>query len=406
MTDHNATDMSRLAAATKVVVIGGGYSGTLAANHLRMRGGWKTPDITLVNPRPKFVERIRLHQHVAGNYDATVDYGTLLGEGIKLVVDSVTRIDTATRTVQLASGGALDYDYVIYAVGSTGAAPASVPGAAEFAYPIAELEHAQRLHTTLDDLHPNAPVTVVGAGLTGIETASELAEQGRAVTLVCGGLLAPSLSAPGRRSIAKWFRKHGVKVLEDDVVAEVRRDAVVFADGAVRPSAVTIWTAGFGVPELAANSGLRTDDVGRLLTDETLTSVDNARIVAAGDCAAPSGQPLRMSCQSASQLGPQAANTVLSRIAGTAPKLLEYMFAGSCVSLGRRAATLQVSHKDDSPRKVYFAGRVVASVKEAVCKGTMWSVRREARKPGSVFLGKGGPRPEQPVFAPKVVTET
>ena len=71
-------------------------------------------------PRPKFVERIRLHQFVAGTGDATVDYGTLLGEGIRLVVDSATRIDTAARTVQLASGRALDYDYVIYAVGSTG----------------------------------------------------------------------------------------------------------------------------------------------------------------------------------------------------------------------------------------------------------------------------------------------
>ncbi len=107
---------------------------------------------------------------------------------------------------------------------------------------------AERLRDTLDDLHPDAPVTVVGAGLTGIETASELAEQGRNVTLVCGGQLAPSLSEAGRRSIAKWFAKRGVAVLEDDVVTEVRADAVVFADGAVRPSAVTIWTAGFGVP--------------------------------------------------------------------------------------------------------------------------------------------------------------
>ena len=208
MTDHNAN--------TKVVVIGGGYSGTLAANQLRMRGD---VDITLVNPRPKFVERIRLHQFVAGNYDATVDYGTLLGEGIRLVVDSATRIDTATRTVQLASGRALDYDYVIYAVGSTGAVPASVPGAAEFAYPIAELELAQRLRDAMDELHPDAPVTVVGAGLTGIETASELAEQGRKVTLVCGGQLAPSLSEPGRRSIANWLKRNGVAVLEDDATA-------------------------------------------------------------------------------------------------------------------------------------------------------------------------------------------
>src|SRR5215208_430042 len=306
MTEHNAT--------INVVVIGGGYAGTLAANHLRVRAD---VNITLVNPRPKFVERIRLHQHVAGNYDATVDYGTLLGEGVRLVVDSATRIDTASRQVQLASGAVLDYDYVIYAVGSTGATPASVPGAAEFAYPIAELEYAERLRARLDDLHPEAPVTVVGGGLTGIEAAAEFAEQGHKVTLVCGGQLAPSLSEPGRRSTAKWLSRHGVAVLEADVVVEVRPDAVVFADGAVRPSAVTIWTAGFGVPELAAQSGLRTDGLGRLVTDETLTSVDDSRIVAAGDAAAPSGQPLRMSCQAAGPLGLQAANFVLNDTATT-----------------------------------------------------------------------------------------
>lgn len=391
-------------ARTKVVVIGGGYAGTLAANHLRMRGDI---DITLVNPRPKFVERIRLHQHVAGNYDATVDYGSLLGDGIKLVVDAATRIDTANRTVQFASGRqALPHDYVIYAVGSTGAVPASVPGAVEFAYPIAELEHAQRLRAAMDELHPDAPVTVVGAGLTGIEAATELAEQGRNVTLICGGQLGPYLSEPGRRSVARVLAKLGVVVLETDIVTEVRPDAVVFADGAVRPSAVTIWTAGFGVPQLAANSGLRTDAMGRLLTDETLTSMDDPRIIAAGDCASPSGVPLRMSCQSASPLGAQAANTVLSRVAGTAPAVIDQAFSGACISLGRKSGILQFAHKDDTAVNVYLTGRLVAPIKEAVCKGTLWALRREASKPGSAFWVKGGPRPEQPVFAPKVATET
>ena len=40
--------MTDRTAPTKVVVIGGGYAGTMAANHLRMRGDI---DITLVNPR-------------------------------------------------------------------------------------------------------------------------------------------------------------------------------------------------------------------------------------------------------------------------------------------------------------------------------------------------------------------
>jgi NADH dehydrogenase len=403
MTDHNTTATSRLAAATNIVVLGGGYAGTLAANHLRMRGA---VNITLVNPRPKFVERIRLHQHVAGNYDATVDYGTLLGEGIRLVVDSATRIDTAARKVELASGAPLDYDYLIYAVGSTGVAPSAVPGVAEFAYPIGELEHAQRLRARLDDLRPDAPVTVVGAGLTGTETAAELAEQGHAVTLVCGGTLLPSLNEPGRRSAAKWLKRHGVTVLDGpgSTVHEVTSGSVLLDSGRRILSQATIWTAGFGVPELAARSGLRTDALGRLLTDETLTSVDDPRIVAAGDCAAPSGQALRMSCQAAVPLGAQAADTVLARIAGTEPDAINQAFLGSNVSLGRRAAVIQWAHKDDTPMKLYFGGRVGAALKEAVCKGTVWGIRREARKPGSTFWVKGGKRPEQPVVAPEVVT--
>jgi NADH dehydrogenase len=377
---------------THIVVIGGGYAGTLAANHLRLRAD---VDITLVNPRPVFVERIRLHQLAAGSGTAAVDYGTLLGEGIRLVVDTAERINSAERQIELGSGAVLDYDYLIYAVGSTGAAPAAVPGAVEFAYPVAEFEHAERLRAALDELHPDAPVVVIGAGLTGIETASELAGQQRRVTLVCGGVLGPSLSRAGRRSVAKWLRRLGVEVLETAVVDEVHANGVMLADGAVLPSAVTVWTAGFGVPELAARSGLRTDALGRLLTDETLTSVDDPRIVAAGDAAAPSGQPLRMSCQAAGPMGAQAANTVLSRIAGTTPAALSQAFVGQCISLGRSYATVQFARSDDTPVNVFLGGRIAASIKEAVCKGTVWSIRREAAKPGSYFWFKGGNRPEQ-----------
>jgi NADH:quinone reductase (non-electrogenic) len=402
MTDHNAPDTSRLAAAHKVVVIGGGYAGTLAANRLQQNTGI---DITLVNPRPKFVQRLRLHQFVAGTGDATADYGTLIGDGVQLVVDSATRIDATDRKVWLASGRALDYDYVIYAVGSTGAVPASVPGAAEFAYPMAELELAQRLRVRLDELDSDAPITVVGAGLTGIETAAELTEQGHVVTLVCGGRLAPSFSEPGRRSVANWLARNGVDVLEAAVVAEVRPDAVVLADSAVRPSAVTIWTGGFGVPELARDSGLHTDALGRLLTDETLTSVDDDRIVAAGDAVAPSGKPLRMCCAAAGPTAATAADTVLSRIASGQPALFGMAFVASNVGLGRRAAVGQFTRKDDTPVDFHIRGRIPALIKEAVTKGSLWGLRREARKPGSTVWYKGGARPEQAVLEPEVVTK-
>ena len=184
---------------TRVVVIGGGYAGVLAANHLRLN---QNIAITMVNPRPSFVERIRLHQLVTGSNDAVVDYATVLGQGITLAVDSVTKIDAAARRVELASGDSLGYDYLIYAVGSAGATP-TVPGADEFAYPISEYEHAGLLRTAVAAAAADAPLCVVGAGPTGLETAAELAEEGRRVTLICGSVLGPYLSTRARRAAAK-----------------------------------------------------------------------------------------------------------------------------------------------------------------------------------------------------------
>jgi len=376
-----------------VVVIGGGYAGVIAANHLRLN---RDVSITLINPRPEFVERIRLHQLVTGSDDAVVAYPDILGEGINLLVDTAEHIDAAARTVTLGSGGTVAYDYLIYAVGSKGA-ELTVPGAAEFAHPISELEHAEPLRAAVAALASGAPVTVVGAGPTGIETAAELGEQGHTVTLACGGPLGPYMSEPGRKSVAKRMRKLGVTVVDgpDSKVTEVRERSVVLADGRELTSAITIWTAGFDVPDLAARSGLATDAIGRLLTDETLTSVDNPYIVAAGDAAAPSDSPLRMSCQAAIPLGAQAANTVLSRIAGTAPAALNQAFTGQCISLGRKSGIVQLAHLDDRVVPIYLAGRTAASVKEAVCKATVSFLAREARKPGSYFWIKGGKRAQR-----------
>ncbi|GAA3310646.1 hypothetical protein GCM10020295_78280 [Streptomyces cinereospinus] len=139
--------------STDVVVIGGGYAGVMAANRLTQRAD---VTVTLVNPRPDFVHRVRLHQLVGGSDDAVGAYQDVLADGVRLVVDTVTRIDAAGRHVTLAAAGTLDYDYLVYAVGSGSAEP-SVPGAAEFAYPIATLEEAQRLRPVLDATPATAP---------------------------------------------------------------------------------------------------------------------------------------------------------------------------------------------------------------------------------------------------------
>ncbi|MGW4906969.1 NAD(P)/FAD-dependent oxidoreductase [Streptomyces sp. NPDC004270] len=388
----------------EVVVVGGGYGGVTAANSLARRDG---VSVTVVNPRPDFVERIRLHQLVTGSDDAVEGFGKVMGGNVRLVVDTATRIDAAERQVSLAGGGTVSYDYLVYAVGSGASAP-DVPGAVEFAHSVSDLEGAEGLRSALDATPASAPVTVIGAGPTGLETSAELAEVGRKVTLVCGKVLGPSLHARVRRPVARRLAKLGVTVLEGPgaKVVEVTRDGVRLDDGRELPSAVTIWTAGFRIPDLAARSGLRTDAEGRLVTDTTLTSVDDERIVAAGDAGVMPDHPFRMSCQAATQLGPAAADTILRRIAGKKAAPVRMFFAGQCLSLGRKEGVTQFSYPNDKVNALRISGRPGAGVKEIACVFTLNKLVSGARKASS-RASRGDstdrletPQPEHPTTPP------
>ena len=111
--------------------------------------------------------------------------------------------------------------------------------------------------------------------------------------------------------------------------------------------------------------------------------MDDARIVATGDAAAPSDLPLRMSCQAALPLGAHAADTVLSRIAGEQPADFGKGIAAMCVSLGRRAGVFQFAHRDDTATRFHLSGRLAAKIKEAACTSPVKQLVDEARRPGS-----------------------
>jgi hypothetical protein len=83
------------------------------------------------------------------------------------------------------------------------------------------------------------------------------------------------------------------------------------------------------------------------------------------------------------QLGPQAAETVLSRVAGEQPAPINVGFFGQCISLGRRAGIFQVAYRNDAAIRLYLGGRPGAELKEFICKYTVKQLAYEARKPGS-----------------------
>ncbi|MEU5843521.1 FAD-dependent oxidoreductase [Rhodococcus sp. NPDC047139] len=371
-----------------VVVVGAGYAGVMAANRLLV----EHPDVavTVVNPRPVFVERIRLHQVAAGSGAATHELSDLLHPRATLHVASAVRIEP--HAVSLTDGTVLRSDAVVYAVGSISGAGA-IPGA-ERAFSVSDLDSATALHDALRTADDHASVVVIGGGLTGLETVTELAQSHPRHTFTLVGDPGADLPAPTRRYIRRRLEELGVRLRSGTRVTRIDHDidheSVELDDGTAIPAALVVRTAGFAVPDLARRSGLPVDETGRLRVRDTLQAIDGTPIVGVGDAVAVSGNDhLRMSCQAAMPLGVHGADTAWQLLLGREPAPLSLGFVSTCISLGRDRGVVQLSARDDSPTRWAVRGRLAAPVKEAVVRGTIRGMQLQAR--GRALPTRRGP---------------
>ncbi|XXT15958.1 FAD-dependent oxidoreductase [Sorangium sp. So ce429] len=403
----------------RVVVIGGGYAGVGAA--LRIAGKAarrRVPvSVTLVNPSPLFVERIRLHELAAGKAPRQLDLARLLGaRGIELVVGHARRIDAATRAVEVELAGdrtaapgssavgsaaaparRLDYDALVYAPGSA-AAPELVPGGREHAASVADAASARALHERLRAARSGSGVVVVGGGLTAIEAATEIAEAFPAlrVALATRGRVGEGLSERGRAYVGQALRELGVAAREGVRAARVDASGLIVepeAGGAAATGAaermaadIVVLAAGFRPAALAGSSGLATVAGGRLVVDRRLRAPEHPEIWGAGDAAAAldaDGSPLRMGCATAMPQAAYAADGIIAALAGDEPPPpFRFAFVIQCISLGRRRGLIQRVDPRDRPLERVLTGRVGAWAKELVCRFTIAAIRFQGRLPG------------------------
>ncbi|MEO3798960.1 FAD-dependent oxidoreductase [Nonomuraea sp. B1E8] len=360
-----------------IVVLGAGYAGLGAAKRAARRLRSTGVRVTLVNAADRFVERVRLHQLAAGQRLPDLPLAGLLdGTGVGLVLAQVTGLDLQARTVQLDGPPyTLSYDVLVYALGSA-AELDTVPGVREHAWPIATEDDAVRLRARLAGPGPG-PVTVVGGGLTGIETAAELAETrpGLRVELLCAGPVAPGLSVRGRRHVHRAFARLGVVVREHEPVAKVGPDGVLLESGDEVPARTVVWAGGFRVSPLAAASGLRTDEEGRMVVDRSLRSVSHPEVFGIGDAAAPPGERSSMSCQTGLPMGLCTGDAVADLVTGRKPGPARFRHVWRNLSLGRRDGVTQFTRADDSPLDVVLTGRASAAFKESIIRGTVQVMR-------------------------------
>ncbi len=106
-------------AGRRVVVVGGGYGGTIAAKYIRMLD--KSIEVVLIEPNRQFISCPFSNLYIGGLLpdlsSLTIGYDKLAANhGVKVVHDTVTAVDPAKKTVTV-SGTTIDYDRLVLSPG-------------------------------------------------------------------------------------------------------------------------------------------------------------------------------------------------------------------------------------------------------------------------------------------------
>ncbi|HZE39772.1 MAG TPA: FAD-dependent oxidoreductase [Stackebrandtia sp.] len=370
----------------RVIVVGAGYAGLVAAKRLARRAGERAR-VTLINATDQFVERPRLHQVATGQRVKELPLRELIGSvDVDLVVGWVDGIDLAGKQVDVRTADGprgFAYDTLVLANGTV-IDTAAVPGVAEHALTL-EPWSASRAFRRLSSLE-SGTVLVAGGGLTGIEAATEIAERfpGLSVTLVSRGEPGGRLSPRARRHLGKVLRRLGIQVRGGAGIAALEAGRAVLDDSASIAFDECVWAGGFAIPALAAESGLAVNPKGRPLVDETLRSVSHPDVYVVGDAAAVAGrwgEELAYGCRVGGFMGPYLGDALATRIAGAEPQPFRFRYIHQCVSLGRRDAIIQFVHAaDETPRRAVLTGRSAVWYKELVLRSATWLFRAAGPK--------------------------
>jgi len=223
----------------------------------------------------------------------------LRGRAVALRPDrQVVHVRTSpTETVEVP------WDLVSFAVGSN-TAGIDAPEIAGEAQRIKPLERVAALQARLRELAGLAgrggivPAVVVGGGAAGVEVALAIA-----AALEKEGVAHRLTIAEGGKEILSGYRRRfrqrardilhqrGIVALSGARVTAVHPDSAATEDGTRIPSKLTVWLTGAVSWPLFRGSGLPLDDRGFLVTDDSLRSVDDPRIFAAGDCGTLASHP-------------------------------------------------------------------------------------------------------------------
>ncbi|MFN8646320.1 MAG: NAD(P)/FAD-dependent oxidoreductase [Gemmatimonadales bacterium] len=356
-----------------VVIVGGGFAGLYTA-----RGLADAPvRITVVDRENHHLFQPMLYQVAtaalaSSNIASPIRSILSRQANAEVLMGEVVSVQPEARTIALADGSSLNYDYLILATGARHSyfgrddwemlAPGlkSLEDAEEIRRRILlSFERAERESDPVKR-HAHLTFVVIGGGPTGVEVAGALAEIRRhalrrdfrhidpreaTVMLIEGGPRILSSYPAELAERAKYeLRRLGVEVREQTMVTEIR-PGLIQASGWTIPTQTVVWAAGNVASPIMQTLGTPLDRAGRAIVEPDCSVPGHPELFVLGDAAAVSdgkGGTLPGICPVAIQMGQYTARTIAGDLAGRPRRPFSYWDKGQLAVIGRGHAVADI----------------------------------------------------------------
>jgi NADH dehydrogenase len=367
--------------ATNVTVLGAGYAGAGAVKELQKRAG---PEVSItwiadVDYHLVLHESHRIIREPSVAEKIKIPVGEIADSTTEFVRAEVVGLDEDAREVELADGDTVEYDYCLVALGSS-TAFFGIEGLEEYSHTLKSADDALAIHDAVSDAASDATrsdpadVVVGGAGLSGIQTAAEIAEfrdEKRApidVHLVEGlDSIFPGNDPEVQGALRKRLEELDINILTGEFIGEVDEETVYIGDDAEMNYDVLLWTGG-----ITGRQALDETDVdkehNRLQTGQNFQTTDD-RVFAVGDSALieqPGDDPAPPTAQAAWGAADVAAENIVRSLEGRRLTSWVHEDKGTVVSVGEKAVAHDVQAFGVSAPVRTFGGFPAKNLKKAI----------------------------------------
>lgn len=342
-----------------LVLLGGGYGNMRILSHILPDELPEDYTITLIDRMPYHGLKPEYYALAAGTKsDKDVRLKFPESKRVNIVYGEISAIDLDEQIVSVGDTK-VDYDELVIGLGCEDKYH-NVPGAEAYTYSIQTLTKSRKTYHTISDLPTGAKVAIVGAGLSGIELASELRESRPDLHIKLydrGERILARFPEKLSHYIEKWFKKHDVTVVPNSNINKVE-PGVIYNHDEPENVDIVVWTAGIHPVSVVRNLPVDVSKNGQVIVNQYHQIPTYPNVFVVGDCASLPHAP---SAQLAEVQGDQIADVMKKQWKGEAlpEKMPELKVQGFLGSLGDKKGFAYVM---DRP----LTGRIASIMKSGV----------------------------------------